>query len=274
MTQQEAARQKSQTKIVDGVEIAYDDVGSGPCVVLLHGYPFNRSLWRAQVEVLSKDHRVIVPDLRGHGESAVMPAPATMELMAKDVAGLLESLDISHATIGGLSMGGYVALAFYRLFPSRVVSLILASTRAQGDSEEAKQNRKQQEEKALREGMEGIADGLLPKLLTPDTVAKSPEVVKQLRGMMADTDPKGAAAALQGMAIRQDQTTFLSRITVPTLILVGDEDAITPLPDAELLHREIKGSHLEVIAGAGHVLNLERPEEFNGAMARFIDKFV
>ena len=118
--------------------------------------------------------------------------------------------------------------------------------------------------------MEGIADGLLPKLLTPDTVVKSPEVVKQLRGMMADTDPKGAAAALQGMAIRQDQTTFLSRITVPTLILVGDEDAITPLPDAELLHREIRGSHLEIIAGAGHVLNLERPEEFNAAVINFL----
>jgi 3-oxoadipate enol-lactonase len=270
MTQYEAARQKSQTQVVNGVEIAYDDVGSGPCVVLLHGYPFNRSLWRKQVEVLRKDHRVIVPDLRGHGESEVMPAPATMELMAGDVAGLLESLEISQATIGGLSMGGYVALAFYRLFPSNVLSLILASTRAQGDSDEAKQNRKQQEEKALREGMEGIADGLLPKLLTPDTVAKSPEVVKQLRGMMADTDPKGAAAALQGMAVRQDQTSFLSRITKPTLILVGDEDAITPLADAELMHREIRGSHLEIIAGAGHVLNLERPEEFNAAVVKFL----
>lgn len=270
MTQYEAARQKSQTQVVNGVEIAYDDVGSGPCVVLLHGYPFNRSLWREQVEVLRKDHRVIVPDLRGHGESAVMPAPATMELMASDIAGLLESLDIAQATIGGLSMGGYVALAFYRQFPSRVLSLILASTRAQEDSDEAKQNRKQQEEKALREGMEGIADGLLPKLLTPDTVAKNPEVVKQLRGMMADTDPKGAAAALQGMAARKDQTSFLSSISAPTLIVVGDEDAITPLADAELMHREIRGSRLEVIAGAGHVVNLERPEEFNQAVIKFL----
>lgn len=270
MTQHEAARQKSKTQIVEGVEIAYDDVGSGQCVVLLHGYPFDRSLWGEQVEVLSKDHRVIVPDLRGHGESAVTPGPATMELMAKDVAGLLQTLDISQATIGGLSMGGYVALAFYRMFPERVRSLILASTRAQGDSDDAKQNRKQQEEKALREGMEGIADGLLPKLLTPDTVAKSPEVVKQLRGMMANTDPKGAAAALQGMAIRQDQTKFLSSITVPTLILVGDEDVITPMADAELMHREIPGSRLEIIAGAGHVLNLERPEEFNAAIVEFL----
>ena len=141
-------------KVLRGIEIAYDDVGSGPSVVLLHGYPFNRSMWREQVEELRKNHRVIVPDLRGHGESAVTPGPATMESMALDVASLLETLNISRATIGGLSMGGYVALAFYRLFPLRVRSLVLADTRPQADTEEAKENREKQAEKALKEGME------------------------------------------------------------------------------------------------------------------------
>ena len=255
---------------VDRVGIAYDDAGSGPVVVLLHGYPFNRTLWRDQVTALQENYRVIVPDLRGHGASGIMPGPATMEQMAGDIAGLLDNLNIAQATIGGLSMGGYVALAFYRLFPFRVLSLILAATRAQADNDEAKQNREMQAAKARTEGMEGIADALLPKLLTAETVAKRPEIVKHLRGMMASTNPEGAAAALQGMATRQDQTSFLSEIAAPTLILVGSEDAITPPVDAELMHREIKGSRLEIIAGAGHVVNLEKREEFNAAIGRFL----
>jgi pimeloyl-ACP methyl ester carboxylesterase len=264
------SQQKSSRQLVNSVGIAYDDVGTGPVVVLLHGYPFNRSLWRNQVAALQHNHRVIVPDLRGHGESVIVPGPATMELMAGDVAGLLENLNIAQATIGGLSMGGYVALAFYRLFPNRVLTLILAATRAQGDNLEAKQNREVQATKARREGMEGIADTLLPKMLTAETVAKRPEIVKHLRGMMASTNPEGAAAALQGMAIRQDQTAFLPDITAPTLILVGSEDAITPPPDAEVMHRAIHRSRLEVIEGAGHVVNLERPEEFNAAITKFL----
>lgn len=258
-------------QLVNGVEIAYDDVGSGPVVVLLHGYPFNRSLWRDQVTVLRQDHRVIVPDLRGHGESAIVPGPSTMELMASDVAGLLHTLNIAQATIGGLSMGGYVALAFYRLFPLQVRSLILSATRAQGDNDEAKRNRKAQATKARQEGMEGIADTLLPKMLTAETVTRRPEIVKHLRGMMASTNPEGAGAALEGMAIRQDQTSFLSQIVAPTLIMVGSEDAITPPADAELMHSKIAGSRLEIIKGVGHVLNLEKPEAFNATVASFLN---
>jgi 3-oxoadipate enol-lactonase len=255
---------------VRGIEIAYDDVGSGPSVVLLHGYPFNRSLWRDQVEALKQNHRVVLPDLRGHGESAITPAPSTMEDMARDVALLMETLNISRATIGGLSMGGYVALAFYRLFPLRVRALVLADTRAQEDTEEDKQNRALQSEKVLREGMEGIADSLLPKLLAAETVAKRPELVKRLREMMVKTEPEGAAAALQGMATRKDQTSFLSRIISPTLIVVGREDTLTPVADAEMMHREIGGSRLKVIEGAAHVSNLEQPQEFNQALLKFL----
>ena len=265
-----AQNQNGTRKVVRGIEMTYEDVGSGPSVVLLHGYPFNRSMWADQMAELKKHHRVIVPDLRGHGGSAVSQA-ASMQTMATDVASLLETLNISRATIGGLSMGGYVALAFYRLFPLRVRSLVLADTRAQADTDEGKQNREQQAEKALREGMEGIADGLLPKLLAPETVTKHPEIVKRLRGMMAETNPEGAAAALRGMAGRQDQTSFLSRIIAPTLILVGSEDAITPVADSELMHREIGGSRLKIIEGAGHVSNLERPEEFNAALVKFLN---
>jgi pimeloyl-ACP methyl ester carboxylesterase len=133
----DVVQQGSRKQLINGVEIAYEDLGSGPAVVLLHGYPFNRSLWRDQVSALRGDFRVIAPDLRGHGESAVTSGASTMEAMANDVACLLDLLDISQATIGGLSMGGYVALAFSRLFPSRVQALVLAATRAQADTEEA-----------------------------------------------------------------------------------------------------------------------------------------
>jgi pimeloyl-ACP methyl ester carboxylesterase len=151
-----------------------------------------------------------------------------------------------------------------------VSSLILAATRAQGDTAEAKQNRAAQAEKALREGMEGIVDGLLSKLLTAETLAKRPEIVKQLRAMITSTNPQGAAAALEGMAVRADQPSLLPQINVPTLIVAGSEDALIPLADAELMHREIAGSRLEVIKGAGHVLNLEEPDKFNTTLLTFL----
>jgi len=228
-------------------------------------------MWREQVEVLRHNHRLIVPDLRGHGESAVTPGPATMESMALDIALLLETLNISRATIGGLSMGGYVALAFYRLFPLRVRSLLLADTRAQADTEEGKQNREQQAEKALKEGMEGIADALLPKLLAPETVAERPGIGRRVREMIVGTEPDGAASALRGMAVRKDHTSFLSRIIAPTLIVVGSKDVLTPVEDSELMHREIGGSRLQIMEGSGHLSNLERSEEFNRALVKFLN---
>src|SRR5256885_10000800 len=189
---------------VDDIQLAYTDVGLGQPVVLLHGYPFNRSLWTEQVSALSNSYRVMTPDLRGLGESDASAGAATMNRMAEDVAVLLDRLEISRAVVGGLSMGGYVALAFYKQFPSRVRNLVLADTRAEADTEEAKQTRAQQAEKALSEGMAGIADAMLPKLLTPDTVSKRPEIVKRVRDMMFKKKPQGAASALTGKAERGD----------------------------------------------------------------------
>jgi pimeloyl-ACP methyl ester carboxylesterase len=195
-----------------------------------------------------------------------------MNRMAQDVAALLDHLEITRAVIGGLSMGGYVTLAFYKQFPSRVRALVLADTRAQADTEEGKQTRQQQAEKALAEGMAGIADGMLPKLLTPDTVSKRPELVKRVRDMMLKTKPEGAAAALLGMAERDDNTSLLSQITCPTLILVGQDDPITPVQDSEKMHREIAGSRLVVLENAAHVSNLEQTEQFNEELLRFLNE--
>ncbi|HKY26546.1 MAG TPA: alpha/beta fold hydrolase [Pyrinomonadaceae bacterium] len=257
-------------KLIRGIEMAFDVEGNGTPVVLLHGYPFNRTMWREQVEALKRNHRVIVPDLRGHGESSATSGAATMEDMALDVAALLESLDVSRPAVGGLSMGGYVSLAFARLFPLKVRALVLADTRAQSDTEEAKQNREQQAEKALSEGMEGIADGLLPKLLAPSTLNGRPDIVQRVREMIVNTNPAGAAAALRGMAQRRNHIRFLSRIIAPTLILVGSEDTLTPVADSELMHREIGGSRLTIIEGAAHVSNFENPEDFNAPLVEFL----
>src|SRR5918992_858747 len=255
---------------MDDIQMAYTDARVGQPVVLIHGYPFNRSLWDEQVAALSNSYRIIVPDLRGFGESDASSGPATMNRMAEDLAQLLDHLEISRAVVGGLSMGGYVALAFYKQFPSRVSALVLADTRAQADTEEAKQTRAQQAEKVLSEGMASIADAMLPKLLTPETVSKRPDIVKRVRDMMLKTKPEGAASALWGMAEREDQTELLPKITAQTLIIVGTEDALTPVADSEKMHNAIAGSCLVVIENAGHVSNLERTGPFNEALMDFL----
>lgn len=256
---------------LNNLRIAYDDFGSGQPLVLIHGYPFNRSLWSDQVEALRASSRVITVDLRGFGESEATDS-ATMNLMAQDIAQLLDSLEIPKATMGGLSMGGYVVLSFYKQFPERVAAMVLADTRASADTEEAKQTRSKQRDQILAEGMAGIADSMLPKLLTPETVSKRAEVVKRIRDMMIRTPPVGAAAALMAMADREDQTALLEKINVPVLILVGREDPITPVKDSELMHEKIRGSNLVVLENASHVSNIEQAKLFNDSLVSFLSK--
>lgn len=255
---------------VNDIEIAYEDVGCGPAIVLIHGYPFNRSLWAEQVTALVDRYRVLTLDLRGHGETETSPVASTMKLMAQDISALMDELRIDRAVVGGLSMGGYVALAFYQLFPHRVEKLLLADTRAQADTKEGKVTRAEQVQQILAEGMAGIVNAMLPKLLSPETVSKRPEIVKRVREMMMHTNPEGAAAALRGMAEREDQTERLSQINVPTLIVVGKEDPITPVADSEKMHEGITGSQLVVIENASHVSNIEQPEQFNRALQEFL----
>ena len=256
--------------LVRGIEIGYDEAGSGTPVVLLHGFPFNRTMWSEQIEALTPRHRVLAPDLRGHGETTVTSGPATMEEMARDVAALMEKLNISRAAVCGLSMGGYVALALYRMFPLRARPGTRGYAPWRRHRRGTRANREVQAEKALQEGMAGIADAMLPKLLSPKTVARNPAVVARVREMILKTNPEGAAAALRGMAQRRNQTSFLSRVVTPALIVVGREDMITPLPEAELMHKEIGGSRLAVIEDAGHVSNIEQPESFNRALTKFL----
>jgi pimeloyl-ACP methyl ester carboxylesterase len=241
-------------------------------VLLLHAFPLNRSMWSEQARELGAAWRVIAPDLRGQGETSLGGVEAaTMEAMAEDVAALLDGLHVGRAVVCGLSMGGYVALAFYRAFRERVRPLVLADTRPQADTDEGRRTREETARRALVEGMAPIADTMLPKLLSEETLHGRPDVVERVRAWMLAAPPEGTAAALRGMARRHDQTDLLSDIEVPALIIVGSDDRITPPADAEAMRDKIEGSRLVSVEGAGHLSNVERPKEFNRALVEFLN---
>jgi 3-oxoadipate enol-lactonase len=253
------------------IEMAFDDMGSGPALVLLHGYPFDRSMWREQIDFLSaRGFRVVAPDLRGMGQTKATGEISTTEDMARDINALMDKLKIDHAAICGLSMGGYVAFDFVRLFPSRVHALVLAGTRAPADNEQERQVREQQAQRMLTEGMSFVADATLSKLLSPRTLAEKPLVVARVREMILRSDPKGAAAAQRGMARRRNYSEDLPSIDVPALVIVGRDDPIRPVADAEFMHEGIHNSRLEIIEDAAHMTNMERPEIFNRALTDFL----
>jgi pimeloyl-ACP methyl ester carboxylesterase len=228
-------------------------------------------MWSPQIEALAMaGFRAIAPDLRGLGETKSSREIATMGDMARDVADLLDELEIARAAVCGLSMGGYVAFEFAHLFPERLSGLVLAGTRAPADNEPEKAGREQQVQTMLRAGMAPISIATLPKLLAARTRAEKPDVVKRVREMITRSDPKGAAAAQRGMAERRDYSGDLPKIKVPALIIVGHEDSIRPVTDAEFMHRGIANSRLEVIEDAAHLTNMEQPEEFNRVLLEFL----
>jgi pimeloyl-ACP methyl ester carboxylesterase len=260
---------KSEAR-VRGIKMTFDDTGRGTALLLLHGFPLNRSMWGGQAEALGGEFRVVAPDLRGQGETPLGGDALTMQEMAEDVAALLDELNLGRVVLGGLSMGGYVAFEFFRRFPERVHALVLADTRPQADTEDGRRAREENARRALKDGMGPIVDSMLPKLLAAGTLERRPDVVGRVREMMLAAKPEGAAAALRAMAVRRDQTDLLPSIDVPTLVVVGREDALTPPADAEALSAGIEGSRLAVIEGAGHLSNVERPEEFNRALVDFL----
>lgn len=262
---------RTQFAAVRGVEMAYFDAGEGPVVLLLHGFPFDKSMWAEQADALTAaGFRIIAPDLRGLGETKPTDEISTMDDMARDAAGLLEQLQIDQVVVCGLSMGGYVAFEFAHLYPARARALILAGTRAPADDEQEKAGREQQVQTMLRAGMVPISIATLPKLLADRTRTEKPDVVKRVRTMITRSDPRGASAAQRGMAARRDYTEDLSQIKVPALIIVGREDPIRPVSDAEFMHERIRNSRIEIIEDAAHVTNMEQPEAFNRILLGFL----
>ncbi|MBK6845665.1 MAG: alpha/beta fold hydrolase [Gemmatimonadetes bacterium] len=254
-----------------GIEIGYDDVGSGDAVVFLHGFPHHRALWASQVAALVDRARCIAPDLRGFGESSVHP-PYSVDQYADDLAALLDSLRIERAVVCGLSMGGYVALAFWRRHRARVRALILMDTRAGNDSAEGRERRDQMIALARQRGSEAVADAMITGMVGKRTREKCPEVVDDVHRMLESAPVDGVVGALEALRDRPDSTATLETIDVPTLIVVGEDDVLTPPGEAMLLHAGIRGSTLEVIAGAGHVANVERPAAVNHVITEFLAK--
>jgi len=252
--------------------LAYEDKGAGSegvlPLVLIHGHPFDRTMWTPQIREFSRTRRVIAPDLRGYGASPVVRGDvAPFPILAMDIAGLLDELKVDRCVLAGLSMGGQLVMECWHQFSERIGGMVLADTSPAADTKAAKETRDSMAARLLREGMRGYADEVLHKMVAPYADA---EVAAHVHRMMTATSPQGAAAALRGRARRPDYRALLTHVSVPALVVVGADDEYTPVSDAQAMHAALPDSTLRVIEGAAHLPNLERPEEFNAALADFL----
>lgn len=256
------------------VELSFDELGSGSDVLLLiHGHPFDRTMWSGLAEFAAGlGWRVVVPDLRGYGRSPMSGNKTTLDLFAADLGALLDRLAIETAVVGGLSMGGQIAMAFAGDFPDRVRGLFLAATFETPETDEGREARELTARRLLREGVAIYADELLPRMLAAATLEHNADVTAHVRSMMSATSAEGAAAALRGRAERPDYEPILRNFDKPSLIVVGDQDEFTTTSDAERMHGMLRQSELLVIAGAGHMPNLESPRETHGALERLLTR--
>jgi 3-oxoadipate enol-lactonase len=239
-------------------------------LVLLHAFPLNARMWEPQLALAAHDWRVLAPDLRGFGAGADDAPASTVDEYAGDVIDLLDALNIEDAIIGGLSMGGYAAFAIFRRAPRYVRGLILADTRSQADTPEGTAGRMRMLQLLTEKGPAAVVDEMIPKLLGATTRASRPDVVDRVRALALSSPPEAIAGAIRALMTRPDSTPLLSTIHCPTLILVGEEDTLTPPPLSEELHQAIAGSELVVVPGAGHLSSFEQPDAFNSALAAFL----
>ncbi len=260
---------------INNVQLAYDDHGVGLPVIFLHAFPLNRRMWEGELTALLGEarYRLVALDWRGFGESEITNEISTMELFADDVAGLMDVLGMQNAVLCGLSMGGYAAFAFLRKYPQRVGGLILADTRPGADTPEAQANRENVARIAETQGTGAIADLQVPRLLSEYTRQQHPDVEARVRQLIDEATPRGIAAASRGMAQRADSTDLLAGITCPTLVIVGEQDALTPPTVAQDYASRIPGAQYVVIPQAGHLSNLEQPEVFLLAISGFLGSF-
>lgn len=259
-------------QLPNGIDVAFQDTGAGPAVFFIHGHPLDHSMWQPQVELLSPKYRVIVPELRGYGQTPLPPGKTVTLLddFATDILSLADHLGIGRFVIAGLSLGGQIALETWRQAPARIGALVLADTFASLDTPEQKETRLDTADRFDREGFGNFATESLHKMMTPANARAFPAVAEHIMRMVHDSNPHGAAAALRGRTMRRDYIPLLGQITVPSLIIVGREDAFTPVALSEEMHRGIPASRLDVIEDSGHMSNLERPDEFNAILGSFL----
>jgi 3-oxoadipate enol-lactonase len=255
---------------VAGTDLEYDVRGKGPAVLFLHAFPLGLAMWDAQAQRLEATHQVVRFDNRGFGGSPAGDGQLSMERIADDAAALLDHLGISKAVVCGCSMGGYAAFAMLRRHADRLKGLVLQDTRAGADTDEARKNRALLAERVLKEGPQVAADAFLPRLAGETTHKERPQVVARIREMILANPARGIANALIGLGARADSTQTLREIRVPTLVVCGAEDALTPPAESEALHKGIAESRLAIVPKAGHLSNMENPEAFGATLVDFL----
>jgi 3-oxoadipate enol-lactonase len=260
--------------VIDGRRLSYREAGTGLPVVLLHAFPLNADMWAPQLAAVPEGIRLIAPDLQGFGasepEAAAARLPRSVDEHAADVVALLDRLGLDRAVVGGLSMGGYVTFAVYRRSPARVRAVVLADTRAVADTDEGRAARRRLQAQVDEEGVGAVVRELLPKLLSAETHRRRPDLVAAIQRLIEAASPLAVTAALECLRTRPDSTALLPSLRRPALVLVGADDALTPVAESERMHAALPTSRLVVIPQAGHLSNLEQPDAFNAALFDFL----
>jgi pimeloyl-ACP methyl ester carboxylesterase len=247
------------------------DRGRGPAILFVHGFPLDHSMWAGQGSAFDREYRVLTPDLRGFGFSGPAEGTVSMAEFADDLAALLDRLQLSEPIVlCGLSMGGYIALQFWKRHRNRLRALVLCDTRAAADSPEAAENRHKMAEQVMTDGSHVAADAMLPKLFPPQVLAEKPNFFEATKQVILGTSPTAIAAAQRGMAVRPEMRAELGEIDVPTLVVCGELDAISPPTEMREIAAAIPGSRMEIIAGAGHLSPLEKPDAFNAVLSHWL----
>jgi len=250
------------------VSLAVTTAGAGPAVLFIHGFPFDHALWRHQMAL--PGWTSVAPDLRGAGRSPAPGGAYAMRDYAEDLIGVLDALQLEHAVFCGLSMGGYVLFEILRRFPARVRAAVLANTKAAGDTPEGKRDRDALAAVVERDGAAAIADRMITKVVGKTSQAERQDLVAEVRTMMLRQPVQGIVGALRAMRDRPDSSPLLPSIALPTLLIAGDEDQVTPATPMREMARAIRGATITVIASAGHVSPLEQPRAFNEALGAFL----
>jgi 3-oxoadipate enol-lactonase len=252
-------------------EISYTSLGNGPPVVLLHPFPASHELWLPAAQALVSRYRLILPDLRGHGDSEIGHGPATMEKHAADLAGVMDDAEVGRAALAGISIGGYAIFEFWRRYRGRVAAVALCNTKAQADTPEGRAARLRSAEEVLEHGTEPFFESMVPKLLGKTTRDTRPDLVAEALNMMRKMSAEDVALVQRGMADRPNSIPTLKTINVPTLIISGDEDVLTGMAEADLMRQGIAGSQLKMIPRAGHFAAWERPTQVGPVLRQFLD---